>query len=95
MKQRTVFRKQKENPLMDAILTEDDALWDDDFQELRYNKWAREFEMRQMRLTEQLRRRYSIYFFTNGSCRAHDWRGCRECTQYANGRCPSYWEEKY
>lgn len=33
------------------------------------------------------------YFHDNGFCRAHDREGCNQCRHYANGRCPSSWEE--
>ena len=91
---RSVFKKQKQDLLGEAILLEEDLLWDKDIQELRLEQLNARIVKQERRRAEEAARRYRRFFFQDGSCRAHDRDGCRECSQYANGRCPSYLEER-
>lgn len=95
MKQRTVFKKQREDLLFDATIIYEDELYDEDIQDIRYAKWQTAVMIKHTQDAKLPMERYDWYFFYDGSCKEHDFLGCRECRHYANGRCPSYWEEWY
>ena len=66
----------------------------EELEELRWEKWLLAQEKEDRQRAETLAARWRQYFFSDGICRAHDAKSCRECRHYANGGCPSYWEEK-
>jgi hypothetical protein len=82
---RTVYKKLKE-----SYLEED---YDEDLEDLRWERYLAE----QQRLAEarhkEMTCRWRRYFYPNGTCREHDRGHCRECSHWANGVCPSSWEE--
>jgi hypothetical protein len=87
MPRRSTFKKQKVDCFHEAILIEDDALWDTDIQEVRTAAWLKELEAEQNRLCQERIERYYLYFHTHDStCREHDRRHCAQCTRYADGR---------
>ena len=87
MPRRSTFKKQKVDLSYEAILIEDDALWDMDTQEVRYAVWLKEIEEANVRLFEERMERYYLYFHTHdGTCREHDRSYCTQCTRYADGR---------
>lgn len=92
---RTTFKKQKQDLLGEITLLEEDLLWDEDIQELRFKQWNTRIEQQQRQHMEEKTCRYRQYFFQDGSCKVHNRDGCCECSHYASGQCPSYWEEMY
>lgn len=95
MPNRQTYKKTKTNLLDEELEILEDELWDEDIQEIRHDKWVEAAIAEAEREAEKAARRWEQYFFYDGTCRAHDWASCRECSHYARGRCPSYWEERY
>lgn len=93
MPSRQTYKKIKTNLLDEQLEILEDELWDEDIQENREAKRIEEIKKEKARVTAEEARRWEYYFFKDGTCRAHDWSGCRECRHYAGGGCPSYWEE--
>ena len=87
-KHRETFKKTKPD-----LETEED--YDEELEELRWARYLVQMEEEEKQRQKEKFERRARYFFADGSCRAHDWLGCRECSHYAAGRCPSYWEEFY
>jgi hypothetical protein len=86
-KHRTVYKKTKVDYLEEA------EYQDDDLDEILWSKYVRAVELEGDRISKERLERYEQYFLPNAVCREHDTLGCGECRHYANGRCPSYWEE--
>lgn len=87
-KHRTTFKKIKEN----YLLEED---YDEDLELLRQARDMAAREEQDRVRAADLMARWTRFFESDGLCREHDMSGCRECTHYARGGCPSYWEERY
>ena len=71
MKHRTPFKKTK----VDYLLEEDS---DDDLNELRWRRFLAE-------LADARDLLWWRYFYRDSTCREHDSRGCKECSQFARG----------
>lgn len=83
---RTSFKKQKNDLLGEILLIEEDALWDEDVQELRHQKWVKDVEREEkVRLDAWMKTR-ERYFCWNGECWAHSQLYCSQCNCWASGK---------
>ena len=89
---RTRFTKRGNTVVEDQLLSEEDALLDDDIQEIRHVQWMNAEKTRIQKAIEEKMRLRELYYDWDG-CRAHNRSYCRQCEHLANGGCPSYWVE--
>jgi hypothetical protein len=85
MAHRTVFKKLKADYLEDE--------YDQDLEDLRWERYLLLKEKEENARQKAAGKRWRFYFYIDGTCREHDRSGCCECRNWANGVCPSYWEE--
>lgn len=83
--------------LDEAAVFEDPDVWEilEKKEERAYEAWLQKLREKEEEEARERMERWSYYFYSDGSCRAHDWCGCRECSFYASGHCPSEKEESW
>ncbi len=84
MPHREVYKKSKEDYLSDLDTD------DEEIEELRWEQAQRAEEERRKKEAS----RWKHYFNLNGYCRLHDCPACHQCQRWAEGVCPSFWEER-
>lgn len=84
MPHRELYKKSKEDYLSDMDSD------DEDIEQLRWEQEQRAQEQRRKKEAS----RWKHYFHLNGYCRTHDCPACYQCQRWAEGVCPSSWEER-
>jgi hypothetical protein len=81
--------------LDEAAVFEDPDVWEalERKEERAYEAWLQKMREQQEEEAREQRETWRMYFYSDGSCCAHDWIGCRECAFHASGECPSAREE--